>query len=159
MDAAEALARHLATSDEPEDAFQRNREDVKEFLEFLTCEETQHEKEEERILLPVLERQLDDTEATPPKMSMERVCREHAEGQVLVNDLKRELDHIDSGADMAVRERYYRFSEALLDLVWHFRRHVSLENSMILPAAEELIPDSRDELWAGEVSKLGNMDE
>ncbi len=148
LDAAEAFARQMATSAEPQKDFESSRELVKEFLGFMAVEETQHEKEEEHVLLPVLAQQLDEAEPNPPKMSMGRMCLEHAVGQRLVKELGHQLVQLEQGEGAVKHEQYYFFSEALHDVVWHFRRHMSLENSIILPAAERLIPDSRDELWA-----------
>ncbi len=148
MDAAEALARQLATSVEPQKDFESGRELAKEFLDFMAVEELQHEKEEEQVLLPVLAQQLDEAKPNPPKMSMERMCREHAVGQRLVTELGHKLAQLEEGQGAVKEEQYYLLSEALHDVVWHFRRHMALENSIILPTAERLIPDSRDDLWA-----------
>lgn len=149
MDAAEALARQLATSAEPREDFERSQEQVKAFLDFMAVEEIQHEKEEEQVLLPVLGQQIDEAEKTPPRMSMERMCREHAVGRRLIRELEQKLTQLEQVKAASIEQKqYYALSEALHDVVWHFRRHISLEDSIILPTAEQLIPDSDDELWA-----------
>jgi hemerythrin-like domain-containing protein len=149
MDAAEALAQQLATSAEPREDFEESREQVKNFLGFMAVDEIQHEKEEERVLLPVLSQQIDEAGKAPPRMSMERMCREHAVGRRLIAELEQKLTQLEQGKIGSVEhKRYYVFSEALHDVVWHFRRHIALEDSIILPTAEQLIPDSDDELWA-----------
>jgi len=148
MDAAEALAHQVATSAEPQTDFESGRELAKEFLAFMAVEEIQHEKEEEQVLLPVLAQQLDEAKPNPPKMSMERMCREHAVGQRLVKELEHKLAQLEEGQGTVEQEQYYLLSEALHDVVWHYRRHMALENSIVLPSAERLIPDNRDELWA-----------
>ena len=137
MDAAEALAQQLATSAEPREDFEESREQVKNFLGFMA------------VLLPVLSQQIDEAGKAPPRMSMERMCREHAVGKRLIAELEQKLTQLEQGKIGSVEhKRYYVFSEALHDVVWHFRRHIALEDSVILPTAEQLIPDSDDELWA-----------
>jgi len=153
MDAAEALGLQLATSAQPQEDFESGRELVKEFLGFMAVEELQHEKEEEQVLLPVLAQQLNEAKPNLPKMSMERMCREHAVGQRLVKELGHKLALFEEGRGNYRQEQYYLLSEALHDVVWHYRRHMALENSIILPTAERLIPDNRDELWAKSSSK------
>ena len=149
MDAADALAQQLATSAEPQEDFEDNREQVEDFLGFMAVEEIQHEKEEEQVLLPVLSQQIDEAGKVQPKMSMERMCREHAVGRQLIRELEQRLNHLDQEkAASPDHTQYHILSEALHDVVWHFRRHISLEDSIILPVAEQLIPDSADELWA-----------
>jgi hemerythrin-like domain-containing protein len=149
MDAAEALAQQLATSVEPRADFEESREQVEDFLDFMAVEEIQHEKEEEQVLLPVLSQQIDEAGKVQPRMSMERMCREHAVGRRLIKELEQRLTQFDQEkAASRDHKHYYVFSEALHDVVWHFRRHISLEDSIILPTTEQLIPDSADELWA-----------
>lgn len=147
MDAGDALARQVTVSAEPSEDLENSRALLEDFLSFLAVDEVQHEREEERILLPVLAQRVDAAEKRPPKMSMERMCREHAIGRRLVKDLEHRMAQLKQPEGTIEREDYYLFAEALQDVVWHFRRHIALENSIILPTAERLIPDHRDELW------------
>jgi hemerythrin-like domain-containing protein len=146
MDAIEEVVQEIFDSPDPADRFQHHRARLDQLFQFLHRWEAQHEQEEERILLPLLQRQLEAGDDPASIESLKRVGREHVQGQEMVRDLSKRLDELESGR-LSEPAEFYKFSVELNALVWHFRRHVWSENELILPTAEKLIPDSADRLW------------
>jgi hemerythrin-like domain-containing protein len=157
MDAAEAVAKDLQASTQLQVEFFENLELIKKIFEFMKSDERQHEEEEERVRLPVLKTQMDNSRFPLQPISVQKVSKEHRHGRKLVSELESETRGVEKTKpkDLA---RYTDFSGKLLELVWHFRRHVWAENSGILAATERLIPDHCDELWSDSTSKPEVLD-
>lgn len=146
MDAIEEVVQEIFDSPDPGGCFEHHRSRLDQLFQFLHRWEAQHEQEEEKILLPLLERQLEAGDDPASIESLKRVSREHEQGQEMVRNLSKRLGELESGHVIEPAE-FYKFSVDLNALVWHFRRHVWSENELILPTAERLIPDSADRLW------------
>lgn len=145
VDALEGVIQEMVKSPQPLAEVKKNHSLLWEFCEFIETDGLQHEKEEERVLIPVLKKRLEKVENPLPESSIDRICSEHGSGARLVEDLKRQLRTIESGnvGDGACD----RLSAILVDVIWHFRRHIWAESLIILPTARKLIPDSSDDLW------------
>ncbi len=146
MDAIEEVVQELFDTSEPIGCFEHHRARLDQLFEFLHRWEAQHEQEEEKILLPLLQSRLVAGDDPAAIEALQRVSCEHEQGQEMVKKLSRRLADLESGR-VADPAEFYRFSVDLNALVWHFRRHVWSENELILPATERLIPDSADRLW------------
>jgi iron-sulfur cluster repair protein YtfE (RIC family) len=156
MDALEEVVRELSESKDPAESFSQNQPVLNRLFDFLDSWEIQHEMEEERLLLPMLKRELKPELDAAALESMEQISREHAEGQSLVKSLHRKLkDFMETPRDDA--PEYYKLSSELNELVWHFRRHVWSENEKILPIADRLIPKAGDRPWT-ETSKVSHTE-
>jgi hemerythrin-like domain-containing protein len=146
MDAIEEVVRDIAESPEPAGCFLHHRARLDQLFQFLHRWEAQHEQEEEKLLLPLLQSRLESDEDPAALESLKRISREHVEGQQLIRELSQRLADLEAGR-LSEPADFYRFSSDLNALVWHFRRHVWAENELILPTAERLLPDSADCLW------------
>lgn len=146
MDAIEEVVQEIFDSPEPASCFAQHRTRLDQLFQFLYRWEAQHEQEEEKILMPLLQSRLQAGDDPASVEALSRVSHEHEQGQEIVKKLSGQLRELESG-DAQESADYYRFSVDLNALVWHFRRHVWSENELILPAAERLIPDSADNLW------------
>ncbi len=144
LDALEAAVQEISQTAEPQTVFISQEAAIIQILDFLAGEEAQHEREEERILLPVLESQLD--RQLPPAAALEQVSDDHRRGQELIRLAREQLSAMSGGA--CVPRDFILLTGRLSDIVWHYRRHVWKENSIILPATRRLVPDQSDSLWA-----------
>jgi iron-sulfur cluster repair protein YtfE (RIC family) len=144
LDALEAAVQEISQAPEPAAVFLSQEAAIIQILDFLAGEEAQHEREEERVLLPVLERHLD--RRLPPATALEQVSDDHRRGQELIRIAREQMSGM-AAADPTPRD-YILLTARLSDIVWHYRRHVWKENSIILPAARRLVPDHADSIWA-----------
>lgn len=144
LDALEAAVQEISQAAEPAAVFLSQETAIIQILDFLAGEEAQHEREEERVLLPVLERHLD--RQLPPATALEQVSDDHRRGQELIRIAREQMSAM-AAASPTPRD-YILLTSHLSDIVWHYRRHVWKENSIILPAARRLVPDHADSMWA-----------
>ncbi len=145
LDALEAVVQEISQTAEPQTVFISQETAIIQILDFLAGEEAQHEREEERILLPVLESQLD--RELPPAAALEQISDDHQRGQELIRLAREQLSAMSGGVSPVPRD-FILLAGRLSDIVWHYRRHVWKENSIILPATRRLVPDQSDSLWA-----------
>jgi hemerythrin-like domain-containing protein len=146
MDALEEAVRDISDSPSPRLGFAQHRRLLNEFLNFIEQWEVPHEQEEERILLPVLEQRLRESADPHSAAAMLQVCRDHDRGGQLADQVRELFRELDERRPVEA-SGYYDLTSVLTDLIWHFRRHIWEEDSIILPTAERLIPPS-DRIWA-----------
>lgn len=146
MDALEEIVHEISKSSQPSEKLVEHKDLLLDYFRFMDEEGNQHELEEERVLHPVLKEQLDQKGPHESEIPIDRIQLEHSSGQLKVDELESHLQAI-LNSDSGDSAECYRFAILLLDLVWHFRTHVWAENSLIIPAAEKLLPNTDDQLW------------
>lgn len=94
--------------------------------------ERQHHPKETQLLFPRLVLHAPDTAAL-----VARLDAEHASGRIAV----RELQHLLLGWELLGEPRRVPFAHALVAYVAFYREHLRLEDTVLLPAAQELLSD------------------
>jgi hemerythrin-like domain-containing protein len=140
LDTLEEPALKIESSEDPLEEFLKKRQIIGEFFSFMEVQETQHEKEEEKILLPAIEKRLESDREKLPRITADHLHREHSRGLELVSDLKQLYLDLEEKRPVD-KTPYLIFSKGLHELIWHYRRHVQEENSLVLPEADELYPE------------------
>lgn len=151
MDALEEVVRDISDSTRPREGFELHSRLVNEFLGFVDTWEVPHEEEEERLLLPILAESLGDEIDPQSRASLLQVRRDHDRGRQLVETVRDRVRQLD-GKKPDDPSQYYDLTAILTELIWHFRRHVWEEDSVILPTAAKRIPAS-DRIWAAGVER------
>jgi hemerythrin-like domain-containing protein len=146
MDTLEEIAQSIRTSGNSLDQLEAHQEALQRFFEFMETIELQHQKEEEKVLLPVLASRMNEARHPLPDAVINDRIDEHNKGRELLSDLKQEWNQLRADKSQQASQ-YYLFTSKMLDLIWHFRRHIWEENALILPTARHLIPDSPDPVW------------
>jgi hemerythrin-like domain-containing protein len=146
MDTLEEIAQDIRTSGNSLDQVEAHRDALKRFFEFMESVELQHQKEEERILLPVLASRMDQTRYPLPNAAIHDRIMEHERGRSLLSKLKKNWNDLIKNRPHEA-SRYYMFTSQMLDLIWHFRRHIWEENALILPTVNHLLLDTPDQAW------------
>lgn len=146
MDTLEEIAQSIRTSGNSLDQLEAHHESLEGFFHFMETVELQHQKEEERVLLPVLASRMTQAKSPLPEAALnDRIC-EHAHGKELLTGLKKSWIELTVHKSQEASQ-YYLFTSHMLDLIWHFRRHIWEENALILPTVLHLIPDTPDPIW------------
>ena len=159
MDTLEEIAQNIRMSGNSLELLESHREALADFFHFMETVEHQHQKEEEKVLLPVLAFRMSQEQSPIPEAVIHERLEEHDLGERMLSNLKerwRELRETQPSEPSP----YYLFTSQMLDLVWHFRRHIWEENGLILPTARKLIPDIPDPIWthAGDSETRGGSD-
>lgn len=94
--------------------------------------ERQHHPKETQLLFPRLMRHAPDTAAL-----VQRLDAEHASGEAAV----RELQHLLLGWELLGEPRREPFAQALARYVAFYAEHLRLEETVLLPAAQELLEE------------------
>ena len=160
MDALEEIAQNIRISGNSLEQLESHSESLSDFFHFMETVEHQHEKEEEKVLLPVLVSRMNQAESPIPEDVIHERLEEHDLGRAMLADLKERWKEL-TATRPSEASPYYLFTGQILDLIWHFRRHIWEENALILPTARRLIPDAPDPIWirAGEPSTESNRQE
>jgi len=156
MDALEELGKAISESTAPRVEFRQHREELDHLFSFLEKAEPQHEREEENILIPMMDDPQLSSPHRQPAESFKRVCREHDLGMQLLKGIRTSLETIEADQSEDPAD-YYRFTSQLTDLIWHYRRHVWLENSLLASPAAEASPASSD--WLSVIGSNGPRSE
>jgi len=135
MDTLEEVAGHLDAADEPGIEFQKYEGLLSEFVQFMKTRESQHEIEEEKVLLPAIEALIEP--GTIPGISIDRMIQDHRWARTLVLELEEAMSRLSAKGGGECTP-YRIFAKRLQELIWHFRRHIGEENSFILPLADRI---------------------
>lgn len=145
LDALEEIRLELMLSEEPERVLDERKQMLEAFLLFMEEAEEQHEREEEAVLIPVLEQRWQSgDEEVPPEASPGTIREEHTRGMALIRSLKERYLELLSETD----RDYTQLLSMLQDVIAHFRRHVAKENAALLSAAHRLVPEEAEEFWS-----------
>jgi hemerythrin-like domain-containing protein len=146
MDTLEEIAQSIRTSGNSLDQLEAHQDALKGFFQFMETVELQHQREEEKVLLPVLVSRMNQAKYFLPGNAISDRIEEHQRGKKLLSSLKKNWNELRRRRPQQA-SHYYLFTSRMLDLIWHFRRHIWEENSLILPTAKHLIPDAPDPVW------------
>ena len=146
MDTLEEIAHNIRTSGNSMEQLEAHHEALTGFFHFAETVELQHQKEEEKVLLPVLATTLSQAKYPLPEAAIKDRLQEHQRSKKILAELKESWKELMANRPVQASE-YYMFTSQILDLVWHLRRHIWEENALILPAAQHLIPDAPDPVW------------
>jgi len=146
MDTLEEIAQSIRTSGNSLDQLEAHHESLDGFFRFMETVEFQHQKEEERVLLPVLASRMNQAKYPLPEAALNDRIGEHARGKEMPASLKKSWIELTVHKSQEASQ-YYLFTSHMLDLIWHFRRHIWEENALILPTVRHLIPDTPDPIW------------
>jgi hemerythrin-like domain-containing protein len=146
MDTLEEIAQSIRTSGNSLDQLEAHQDALQGFFQFMETVEFQHQKEEEKVLLPVLASRMNESNHPLPEAAIQDRIDEHDTGRQLLSELKEAWTLLRSEKSQQASQ-YYLFTSKMLDLIWHFRRHIWEENALILPTAMHLIPDNPDPIW------------
>lgn len=150
MDTLEQIAQNIRTSGNSMDQLEAHNNALEGFFQFMETVELQHQKEEERVLLPVLASRMSQAKYPLPEAAIHDRIEEHERGKKLLSGLKESWNELLTDRPQQASQ-YYLFTSQMLDLIWHFRRHIWEENALILPTVKHLIPDAPDPIWIMEV--------
>lgn len=146
MDSLEEIAQSIRTSGNSLDRLEAHNESLQSFFDFMEKVDSQHQREEEKVLLPALVSRMNEARHPLPKAAIKDRIQEHTKGSKLLLELKKVWKGLQKDRSQQASQ-YYLFTSKMLDLVWHFRRHIWEENALILPTAQHLIPDGPDPVW------------
>ncbi|MGW8181913.1 MAG: hemerythrin domain-containing protein, partial [bacterium] len=132
METLEKIAQSIRTSGNSHDQLEAHQTSLEAFFRFMETVELQHQKEEERVLLPVLASRMNQAKCPLPEAALNERIVEHTQGKKLLSSLKQSWIELTVHKSQEASQ-YYLFTSHMLDLVWHFRRHIWEENALILP--------------------------
>lgn len=138
MDALEEFAGTIDTTENPSIEFEKHLGLLWDFFHFMEVNESQHEIEEEKLLLPAVEKQIQPPFA--PEITISRMIRDHQRGKELLTELRESAEKLRESQEK--QPVYFRiYAKRLQELIWHFRRHIEEENSFIIPLADKIFSD------------------
>lgn len=146
LDALEDLIQELAHCRAASATLRENESLLNQFSEFMRIQNPQHETEEERLLRPSIEKELNGVGDSMLTRCLTRICQDHQVGRRLFEDFDHQKSHLTQAQSLEA-ETVDAFTAVTLDLVWHFRRHIWVENTIILPVLKQDLPGSPAEAW------------
>jgi hemerythrin-like domain-containing protein len=156
MDALEDVGTELDQTLNPGSVMDEQKALLLQIFDFLLENQAQHQREEERILLPILKKQLDRETGAQSIETVRQVCREHRRGRQLIEQAAAGLERLLTDHQRQTTDAYRQFSRSLLELVEHYREHVKTEDLIVFPTARRLVPDDADSLWADDDIPIRN---
>lgn len=142
----EWITREIGGSAFPASIFEKHRPEISEFFRFIETQGQKHVQEEERILLPALLGSELAKQLTT-RVSLAQMQKEHRKSRRLLRLQKKRFLHL-LRANRDQPHCYYHFCASMLDLIWHFRRHIWRENCFLLAEVDEVLPGRElDRLW------------
>jgi len=146
MDTLEEIAQNIRTSGNSLAQVEAHQNALIGFFEFMETVDLQHQKEEEKVLLPVLAFRMNQAKYPLPDAAINDRIEEHNLGKQLLSALKTSWNALMMHKPQQASQ-YYLLTSQMLDLIWHFRRHIWEENALILPTVQYLLPDAPDSIW------------
>lgn len=144
LELMEAAGQQILQSEDPIVTFGRYQPLLQKFLVFLENEELQHEKEEEKLVFPVVE----ERKTTPGETSSSTrdLKRDHLRGRRLIRSLKGRYLRLSKVANVQNQD-YSDFARSLIELTVHYHRHLAMEQKKICPVLTRILAEDDEKVF------------